>query len=891
MGRLQKLERGTVFTLQALGQPGNQKGLRECLHLGLLEPVGAEYSVQGELETSSIFIIKVQNQHIAVPTGATGEDISQSRADVDRGNTACFALDAQIWGADSKEHAGNNAGGPRPAHTLRAEDWVRTTTTDNEERPCYVWTQIKCVWRMLVPTGFTISDIRGNQVTSHHAVSVDGKAWGPASAFGKEVPYAQDTVLNFSLVGGGNLILANEVFSATLGYSLDMHSSRPSPMYSGERARILENILGSEQEVLTLTFNAIQANADGELIIDTRGIIESIFSTPYRACWTGGPWSLAPVADSRAGGGRPITSLPTGPWWVNIDLVLRIFQSQEAEAKWFAQLRMLRGVNREWRMWSNMVYPDNTHKVTVHGPNQFYTGREGAHWGASHTVLLLTRMEFSNEAHVTCSGTVTPDYTWLQTAWDAVVQDAVTFDMHATMQHLMVCVLKLLRTKAQGLVDPPNWQLYMSGTHILTLLEVLRRHVLALHPYTLQRTQSQSLSAAASQLATDTLSLLEVAFKSVNPDGEHLRNAWQGMVGRDDCLTLARTAQLSWESNPLHKVDEQGRREGQQEESYAPLAGMNILWLISLFSEGYGNPGRHTLPLAEMLDLTLDALQRISSHADDGGQRREETEPPTLRLRMLTQVIQAGLAFQMRNSQDPARRHLRWSLLQRSTFEGLIRLHVHPESDESISEQNITNCVLLRGLLVMLCAQDDSFRSLRGEDAGGGSVRDLVLNHFMYALHLHEGIETDEHYTILQVGAMADAEFDLATYWTHPNSSAVPIPRLGSVMATIGGPRGGGYDDNLLVFLLWMMETCHRNNTGNFSGVVTCLEWIFALTHRAIPQSQFLEAGGIQRVMDGSAKKWGDTEIAERGRSVLVMRARYRSARLTPHQRGWTDAG
>ena len=39
------------------------------------------------------------------------------------------------------------------------------------------------------------------------------------------------------------------------------------------------------------------------------------------------------------------------------------------------------------------------------------------------------------------------------------------------------------------------------------------------------------------------------------------------------------------------------------------------------------------------------------------------------------------------------------------------------------------------------------------------------------------------------------------------------------------------------------------------------------------------------------AKKWGDTEIAERGRSVLVMRARYRSAGWTPHQRGWTDAG
>ena len=39
------------------------------------------------------------------------------------------------------------------------------------------------------------------------------------------------------------------------------------------------------------------------------------------------------------------------------------------------------------------------------------------------------------------------------------------------------------------------------------------------------------------------------------------------------------------------------------------------------------------------------------------------------------------------------------------------------------------------------------------------------------------------------------------------------------------------------------------------------------------------------------AKKWGDTEIAEGGRSVLVMRARYRSAGLIPHQRGWTVAG
>jgi len=46
-----------------------------------------------------------------------------------------------------------------------------------------------------------------------------------------------------------------------------------------------------------------------------------------------------------------------------------------------------------------------------------------------------------------------------------------------------------------------------------------------------------------------------------------------------------------------------------------------------------------------------------------------------------------------------------------------------------------------------------------------------------------------------------------------------------------------------------------------------------------------MDYGGIP------AKKCGDTEIAEQGLSVLVMRARYRSAGLTLHQRRWTDAG
>jgi len=223
--------------------------------------VAAEYSAQGELDIRSKFIIKVQEQHIEVLTGVTGAGTIQRPAAWGQGKTACFAMDTLIWGADSKEHACSNDGGPRPAHTLRAEDWVMALmTTGKEDESQFVWTQIKCVWRMHVPPDFTFSEIRGSQLTSHHAVSVDGITWGPASAYGPEVPYAHDTVLNFSLVGGGNLLLANGVFAATRGYSLDMNASRPSPRYPGEWVRILENIPGSEQGVLTFTFNAIHAN-------------------------------------------------------------------------------------------------------------------------------------------------------------------------------------------------------------------------------------------------------------------------------------------------------------------------------------------------------------------------------------------------------------------------------------------------------------------------------------------------------------------------------------------------------------------------------------------------------------------------------------------------------
>ena len=65
----------------------------------------------------------------------------------------------------------------------------------------------------------------------------------------------------------------------------------------------------------------------------------------------------------------------------------------------------------------------------------------------------------------------------------------------------------------------------------------------------------------------------------------------------------------------------------------------------------------------------------------------------------------------------------------------------------------------------------------------------------------------------------------------------------------------------------------------------------------SVPLHDLLRGGApadmksIPKVQLIPAKKWGDTEIAERGRSVLVMHVRYRSAGLIPHQRGWTDAG
>ena len=73
-------------------------------------------------------------------------------------------------------------------------------------------------------------------------------------------------------------------------------------------------------------------------------------------------------------------------------------------------------------------------------------------------------------------------------------------------------------------------------------------------------------------------------------------------------------------------------------------------------------------------------------------------------------------------------------------------------------------------------------------------------------------------------------------------------------------------------------------------GVKRSLSLMIEITYFSLPD-QFRRIGSTLIYTKISAQEWGDTEIAERGCSVLVMRARYRSAGLILHQRRWTDAG
>ena len=63
-----------------------------------------------------------------------------------------------------------------------------------------------------------MSNIKGNVFTEHHNVSVQETGWGPASSIGTRSLYPHSTVLN-SLHEGGNVVMLNEVYATTLGYT------------------------------------------------------------------------------------------------------------------------------------------------------------------------------------------------------------------------------------------------------------------------------------------------------------------------------------------------------------------------------------------------------------------------------------------------------------------------------------------------------------------------------------------------------------------------------------------------------------------------------------------------------------------------------------------------
>jgi len=90
------------------------------------------------------------------------------------------------------------------------------------------------------------------------------------------------------------------------------------------------------------------------------------------------------------------------------------------------------------------------------------------------------------------------------------------------------------------------------------------------------------------------------------------------------------------------------------------------------------------------------------------------------------------------------------------------------------------------------------------------------------------------------------------------------------------------------------MEATYPSCTMSCSKAFRASLTAYDLTMEVVKDTYFkpyiLAAGNFPGCLEIPAKKWGDTENAERGRLVLVMRARYRSARLTLHQRGWTDA-
>jgi len=141
---------------------------------------------------------------------------------------------------------------------------------------------------------------------------------------------------------------------------------------------------------------------------------------------------------------------------------------------------------------------------------------------------------------------------------------------HATM-HLMTQIWSLRRHGSGDDRLPIRLELI----DITGLYDVLRRHVIAEHPYILQITRH--LQAATCNLATETLALLLQVWRDDDLIDEDIiipqSESWTQSVDSNNCLTVIRASRLTLDLRFLTcDMGETGAY------SHAPTMGILLLW-------------------------------------------------------------------------------------------------------------------------------------------------------------------------------------------------------------------------------------------------------------------------------------------------------------------------
>ena len=206
----------------------------------------ANYSSKGDVKSGTITATYAEDNHV---TGA-GFKTTCSLGDPapPLGKTACFDLETYIWMAISKEDTVSGELHFIPVIKLKVEEWVRTAQYDTDGTPTFSWTQIKRVWIMMLTEQNFMSNVKGNLITEHHNVSVQETGWAPVSSIRTRFLHPYSTVLNFSLHEGGNVVTLNDVYAATLGYTMPVREEKIYsyfPTYPGCALSKLDDIRSS----------------------------------------------------------------------------------------------------------------------------------------------------------------------------------------------------------------------------------------------------------------------------------------------------------------------------------------------------------------------------------------------------------------------------------------------------------------------------------------------------------------------------------------------------------------------------------------------------------------------------------------------------------------------